>query len=134
MPRCLVIRSGIVWVEYNNIISSLPKLASKEEYKERAFQDWMARITSTTRPDDWVSPALSHHVHADFDRQQQHSRSHPSHYLTTRHAPPRLFPFPLGKTKADATVADELWWEGGNAPHVVSPAFVPGSCSFRIAT
>ncbi|EIW67428.1 hypothetical protein TREMEDRAFT_69847 [Tremella mesenterica DSM 1558] len=37
---------------------------------------------------------------------------------TTRHAAPRLFPFPLGKTGPDAKVKDELWWEGGNAPHV----------------
>lgn len=31
-----------------------------------------------------------------------------------------MFPFPLGKTNANATIKDELWWEGGNAPHVVS--------------
>jgi hypothetical protein len=31
-----------------------------------------------------------------------------------------MFPFPLGKTSAKATIKDELWWEGGNAPHVVS--------------
>jgi len=49
---------------------------------------------------------------------QAHTRSHPSLFLTTRHAPPRLFPFPLGKSRPDATVKDELWWEGGNAPHV----------------
>lgn len=46
-------------------------------------------------------------------------RAHPSQFLTTRFAPPRIFPFPLGKSRPDASVKDELWWEGGNAPHVV---------------
>lgn len=36
-------------------------------------------------------------------------------------AAPRLFPFPMGKTRPEASVKDELWWEGGNAPHVVCP-------------
>jgi hypothetical protein len=36
-----------------------------------------------------------------------------------------MFPFPLGKTSAKATIKDELWWEGGNAPHVVSLLFSP---------
>ena len=49
---------------------------------------------------------------------QAHTRSHPSRFLTTQHAAPRLFPFPLGKAKPAAAVAQELWWEGGNAPHV----------------
>jgi hypothetical protein len=56
---------------------------------------------------------------ADADT-QAHTRSHPSAFLTTKSAAPRLFPFPLGKTSVRATVKDELWWEGGNAPHVVS--------------
>ncbi|WVQ81701.1 hypothetical protein IAT38_003826 [Cryptococcus sp. DSM 104549] len=47
-----------------------------------------------------------------------HTRSHPSAFLTTKQAAPRLFPFPLGKTRPEAAVKDELWWEGGNAPHV----------------
>jgi hypothetical protein len=59
------------------------------------------------------------------DTYELHTRSHPSHFLTTRHAPPRMFPFPLGKTSAKATIKDELWWEGGNAPHVVSLLFSP---------
>jgi len=49
---------------------------------------------------------------------QAHTRSHPSAFLTTKNAPPHLFPFPLGKSRPEATVKDELWWEGGNAPHV----------------
>jgi hypothetical protein len=36
-----------------------------------------------------------------------------------------MFPFPLGKTSAKATIKDELWWEGGNAPHVVSLPLFP---------
>jgi hypothetical protein len=64
---------------------------------------------------------MSEDGHADaLTDIQAHTRSHPSHFLTTRHAPPRILPFPLGKTRSEATVADELWWEGGNAPHVVS--------------
>ena len=43
--------------------------------------------------------------------------SHPSHFLTTRDAKPRLFPFPLGKAGGQATKG-ELWWEAGNAAHV----------------
>jgi hypothetical protein len=44
-----------------------------------------------------------------------------------------MFPFPLGKTSAKATIKDELWWEGGNAPHVVSHSlfdvpFYPLTC------
>jgi hypothetical protein len=39
-----------------------------------------------------------------------------------------MFPFPLGKTSAKATIKDELWWEGGNAPHVVSLPFFPLVC------
>lgn len=46
-------------------------------------------------------------------------KAHPSAFLTTRQAIPRIFPFPLGKTRSEAAVRDELWWEDGNAPHVV---------------
>lgn len=46
-------------------------------------------------------------------------KAHPSAFLTTRQAAPRIFPFPLGKTRPEAAVREELWWEGGNAPHVV---------------
>jgi hypothetical protein len=49
-----VVRSGIVWIEYHNIVSAVPKMASKEDWKEAGFKDWMSRIMSTTRPDDWV--------------------------------------------------------------------------------
>lgn len=55
--RCLVIRSGIIWIEYNNIVSRVPKMATKEDWKEASFKDWMAKITTTTRPDDWVHPS-----------------------------------------------------------------------------
>ncbi|WVO22873.1 uncharacterized protein IAS62_004216 [Cryptococcus decagattii] len=45
-------------------------------------------------------------------------KARPSAFLTTRQAIPRIFPFPLGKTRSEAAVKDELWWEDGNAPHV----------------
>ena len=55
-----------------------------------------------------------------------HTRAHPSAFLTTRHVAPRIFPFPLGKTNEGAAVKEELWWEGGNPPHVVRHDLVLG--------
>ena len=37
-----------------------------------------------------------------------------------------MFPFPLGKSRPDASIKDELWWEGGNAPHVAGPPLAWG--------
>ena len=53
--RCLVTRSGIVYYEYSNIISTVPKLSTEDEYKEAKFEDWLKRLAVTNRPDDWVS-------------------------------------------------------------------------------
>ena len=60
MIRCLVVRSSIVWIEYHSIISSLPSLATKDEYKEASFTDWLTEITSKNRPDEWVSHPPPH--------------------------------------------------------------------------
>lgn len=55
--RCLVTRSGIVYYEYTNIISSVPQLSSEDDYKEAKFEDWLAVMAKAARPDDWVSPS-----------------------------------------------------------------------------
>ncbi|KAK4685061.1 hypothetical protein P7C73_g5092, partial [Tremellales sp. Uapishka_1] len=91
---CLVTYTSIIYYGYHEALSKLPK-----EKEESSFEKFMK--LKSYRPDLWA-----------------HTRSHPSQFLTTRHAPPRLFPFPLGKSRPAATVRDELWWEGGNAPHV----------------
>ena len=49
-----------------------------------------------------------------------HESSHPSVFLTTRDAKPRLFPFPLGKAGG---LKGELWWEAGNSAHVYVTRF-----------
>ncbi|ORX38685.1 hypothetical protein BD324DRAFT_621930 [Kockovaella imperatae] len=93
---CLVCHCSIIWYGYNQAIEQMPK---KTESATEAYKNLMKR--KSERPDMWA-----------------HTRSHPSAFLTTRLAPPRIFPFPLGKSRPEATVRDELWWEGGNAPHV----------------
>ncbi|RXK38130.1 hypothetical protein M231_04591 [Tremella mesenterica] len=92
---CLVGYTSLIWYGYTQALEKIPKPPSKYEVLHQKLSKMRER------PDDWA-----------------HTRSHPSHFLTTRHAAPRLFPFPLGKTGPDAKVKDELWWEGGNAPHV----------------
>ena len=47
-----------MWIEYRKIISDLPALATKEDYKEASFADWFTGITTKTRPDDWVCSPL----------------------------------------------------------------------------
>jgi hypothetical protein len=48
---------------------------------------------------------------------QENEDAHPSVFLTTRDAKPRLFPFPLGKAGGSG-LKGELWWEAGNSAHV----------------
>ncbi|GFZ49327.1 hypothetical protein JCM24511_07447 [Saitozyma sp. JCM 24511] len=86
----LVSYSSIIWYGYSQAIAESAPKPDDPSKKLRAILSKMY----PERPDLWVA------------------------FLTTRHAPPRLFPFPLGKTRPEATVKDELWWEGGNAPHV----------------
>ncbi|RSH81382.1 hypothetical protein EHS25_006914 [Saitozyma podzolica] len=95
--RGLVSYSSIIWYGYSQAVAESAPQPEDPSKKLRAILSKMY----PERPDLWA-----------------HTRSHPSAFLTTRHAPPRLFPFPLGKTRPEATVKDELWWEGGNAPHV----------------
>ncbi|ORY35362.1 hypothetical protein BCR39DRAFT_585005 [Naematelia encephala] len=96
---CLVLYSSIIWYGYNSALVALnPPKDPNEEILEKLDKMMKPR---PDRPDLWAN-----------------NRAHPSAFLTTRHAPPRLFPFPLGKSRPEASVRDELWWEGGNAPHV----------------
>jgi hypothetical protein len=67
------------------------------------------------KPTDWVCVAIARS--RPLANEQDHESAHPSHFLTTRDAKPRLFPFPLGKAGGQATKG-ELWWEAGNAAHV----------------
>ncbi|KAI9635424.1 uncharacterized protein MKK02DRAFT_44113 [Dioszegia hungarica] len=46
----------------------------------------------------------------------ENESSHPSAFLTTKDAKPRLWAFPLGKAGGEGT--KEMWWEAGNAAHV----------------
>lgn len=57
--RCLVTRSGIVYYEYSNIIATVPRLSSEDEYKEAKFEDWLKVMAGAGRPDDWVCPLFS---------------------------------------------------------------------------
>ncbi|WWC71758.1 uncharacterized protein I206_105717 [Kwoniella pini CBS 10737] len=93
---CYVTKTSIIYYGYNQALNKLPKPDDPEKERFR-------KLTTSKKPrqDLWA-----------------HTRSHPSAFLTTKAAAPRLFPFPLGKTRPDATIKDELWWEGGNAPHV----------------
>ena len=109
-----------MWYGYHEAVKKLPKS------KELSFYDKL-QMGKPNRADLWASfPRTLSPPHntlspvPDERRSdtQAHTRSHPSQFLTTRTAPPRLFPFPLGKTRPDASVKDELWWEGGHAPHV----------------
>ncbi|CAD6576139.1 MAG: 45 kDa subunit of RNA polymerase II [Tremellales sp. Tagirdzhanova-0007] len=93
---CLVGYTSIIYYGYTQAISRMPKNNDAEQKFKQLLQK-----SKPERPDLWA-----------------HTRSHPSAFLTTRLAPPKLFPFPLGKSRPAATVKDELWWEGGNAPHV----------------
>ncbi|KAL7423511.1 RNA polymerase II subunit 3 [Cryptotrichosporon argae] len=93
---CVVVRLSIIYYVWQ---ASLP--APKPKKEEDKIAKMLKKARLTPRPDKWANP-----------------RAHPSAFLTTRMAQPRLFPFPLGKTRPDAAVKDELWWEGGNAPHV----------------
>ncbi|WVR07360.1 hypothetical protein IAU60_004401 [Kwoniella sp. DSM 27419] len=93
---CYLARTSIIYYGYNQALDKLPKA---DDPNSARFK----KLTASKKPrqDLWA-----------------HTRSHPSAFLTTKAAAPRLFPFPLGKTRPDAAVAEELWWEGGNAPHV----------------
>ncbi|WVQ74738.1 hypothetical protein IAR50_004343 [Cryptococcus sp. DSM 104548] len=91
-----VVRISIIYYGYQQELAKWPKPDDPEGSKLKALM-----ASKKPRPDLWA-----------------HTRSHPSAFLTTKNAQPRLFPFPLGKTKPEAAVKDELWWEGGNAPHV----------------
>ncbi|OCF75993.1 hypothetical protein I204_03290 [Kwoniella mangroviensis CBS 8886] len=93
---CYVIRTSIIYYGYQQALEKLPKPVDPDTERFK-------KLTASKKPrqDLWA-----------------HTRSHPSAFLTTKAAAPRLFPFPLGKTRPDAAIKDELWWEGGNAPHV----------------
>ncbi|WWC90896.1 uncharacterized protein L201_005833 [Kwoniella dendrophila CBS 6074] len=93
---CYVAKTSVICYGYYQALSKLPK--PKDPNDER-FKKLIA--SRKPRQDLWA-----------------HTRSHPSAFLTTKAAAPKLFPFPLGKTRPEAAVKDELWWEGGNAPHV----------------
>ncbi|RXK37920.1 hypothetical protein M231_04809 [Tremella mesenterica] len=77
-------------------LEELPSADRKalEKMKEKGMKD-------TGKPDPW-----------------ENESSHPSAFLTTREAKPRLFPFPLGKAGTDEKLKGELWWEAGNSAHV----------------
>ncbi|WRT68206.1 uncharacterized protein IL334_005181 [Kwoniella shivajii] len=91
-----VARTSIIYYGYNQALSKLPKPEDPDTIRFRKLV-----ASKKPRQDLWA-----------------HTRSHPSAFLTTKVAAPKLFPFPLGKTRPEASIKDELWWEGGNAPHV----------------
>ncbi|WWD18915.1 hypothetical protein CI109_103371 [Kwoniella shandongensis] len=93
---CYASRTAVIYYGYTQALAKLPK---PDDPNSARFAKLMA--SKKPRQDLWA-----------------HTRSHPSAFLTTRQAAPRLFPFPLGKTRPEAAIKDELWWEGGNAPHV----------------
>ncbi|WWC63069.1 uncharacterized protein I303_105668 [Kwoniella dejecticola CBS 10117] len=93
---CYVTKTSIIYYGYNQALSKLPKPPDPQDERFKKLT-----ASKKARQDLWA-----------------HTRSHPSAFLTTKAAAPKLFPFPLGKTRPEAAVKDELWWEGGNAPHV----------------
>ncbi|KAK8854934.1 hypothetical protein IAR55_003673 [Kwoniella newhampshirensis] len=93
---CYGSRTAVIYYGYTQALAKLPK---PDDPNSARFKKLMA--SKKPRQDLWAN-----------------TRSHPSAFLTTRQAAPRLFPFPLGKTRPEAAIKDELWWEGGNAPHV----------------
>ncbi|WVF72615.1 hypothetical protein IAT40_007433 [Kwoniella sp. CBS 6097] len=95
---CYVSRVTVIYYGYTQLVSKLPS-NNPEDPNTARFMKLTA--SKKPRPDLWAN-----------------TRSHPSAFLTTKAAAPKLFPFPLGKTRPEAAVRDELWWEGGNAPHV----------------
>ncbi|OCF30657.1 hypothetical protein I316_07705 [Kwoniella heveanensis BCC8398] len=95
---CYVSRVSIIYYQYTILLSKLPSTNPEDPSTARFLK---LTASKKPRPDLWAN-----------------ARSHPSAFLTTKAAAPRLFPFPLGKTRPEAAVREELWWEGGNAPHV----------------
>ncbi|WVQ99830.1 hypothetical protein IAU59_006973 [Kwoniella sp. CBS 9459] len=95
---CYVSRVSVIYYGYTQLVSKLPSTDVEDPNTARFL-----KLTASKKPrlDLWAN-----------------ARSHPSAFLTTKAAAPKLFPYPLGKTRPESTVKDELWWEGGNAPHV----------------
>ncbi|WVO13367.1 hypothetical protein L204_100982 [Cryptococcus depauperatus] len=95
---CYVAYTSVIYYGYNRELAKLPKPDDPDSAKAR-----FAKLIASRKPrqDLWAN-----------------MKAHPSAFLTTKFAQPQLFPFPLGKTRPDAAIKDELWWEGGNAPHV----------------
>lgn len=91
---CYVARASVIYYGYQQALAKFPKQGDPSSTKAN-------KAAKKPRQDLWAN-----------------MKAHPSAFLTTRQAAPRIFPFPLGKTKPEAAVRDELWWEGGNAPHV----------------
>lgn len=92
---CYVARTSVIYYGYQRALVRFPKRDGSGSAK-------VSKAAKKPRQDLWAN-----------------MKAHPSAFLTTRQAIPRIFPFPLGKTRSEATVRDELWWEDGNAPHVV---------------
>ena len=96
-------RTAVIYYGYTAALAAAAASAKKEEKSPAELKLAALLKGKPDRPDMWA-----------------HTRSHPSAFLTTRHTAPRIFPFPLGKTAEGAAIKEELWWEGGNPPHVVS--------------
>nr|ODO02354.1 hypothetical protein L204_01087 [Cryptococcus depauperatus CBS 7855] len=98
LDSCYVAYTSVIYYGYNRELAKLPKPDDPDSAKAR-----FAKLIASRKPrqDLWAN-----------------MKAHPSAFLTTKFAQPQLFPFPLGKTRPDAAIKDELWWEGGNAPHV----------------
>ncbi|EAL20591.1 hypothetical protein CNBE5110 [Cryptococcus deneoformans B-3501A] len=91
---CYVTRASVIYYGYQQALAKFPKQDESSSAKAN-------KAAKKPRQDLWAN-----------------MKAHPSAFLTTRQAAPRIFPFPLGKTRPEAAVREELWWEGGNAPHV----------------
>jgi hypothetical protein len=100
--RVFGLRTAVIYYGYVTALAAA-SAGTKDEKSPAELKLAKLLKAKPDRPDMWA-----------------HTRAHPSAFLTTRHTEPRIFPFPLGKTAEGAAIKEELWWEGGNPPHVVS--------------
>ena len=104
MSRLLSARTAVIYYGYHTALAAAAAKKKDDGPSDAELKLAALLKAKPDRPDIWA-----------------HTRSHPSAFLTTRHTAPRIFPFPLGKTAPKAAIKEELWWEGGNPPHVVCP-------------